>query len=88
VTGGDIAGIRARLPYLQDLGVNALYTTPLFAAPSNHKYDTSDYYRLTRPLAPMTTSQPSVREAHARGLRFVLTACSTIRARTGSRFGT
>lgn len=41
--GGDIAGLREKLPYLRDLGVNALYLMPMFAAESEHKYDASDY---------------------------------------------
>lgn len=41
--GGDLPGITQRLGYLEDLGVNALYLTPIFTAPSNHKYDTADY---------------------------------------------
>ncbi len=41
--GGDLWGIIEHLDYLQDLGVNALYLTPIFTSPSNHKYDTVDY---------------------------------------------
>ncbi len=41
--GGDIQGIRRELPYLRKLGVNALYLTPVFEAPSIHKYDPTDY---------------------------------------------
>lgn len=41
--GGDLAGIRDHVPHLTRLGVNALYLTPIFAAGSNHKYDTWDY---------------------------------------------
>lgn len=41
--GGDLLGLVDRLPYLQDLGVNALYLNPVFQAPSLHKYDTTDY---------------------------------------------
>jgi glycosidase len=41
--GGDLEGIRQRLPYLRDLGVTALYLNPVFSAESLHKYDTSDY---------------------------------------------
>jgi len=36
-------GIIQHLDYLQDLGINALYLTPVFTSPSNHKYDTVDY---------------------------------------------
>lgn len=41
--GGDLQGVRAKLDYLQDLGVEAIYFNPLFLSPSNHKYDTQDY---------------------------------------------
>ena len=41
--GGDLWGIIQHLDYLQDLGINALYLTPIFTSPSNHKYDTVDY---------------------------------------------
>jgi alpha-glucosidase len=41
--GGDLWGIIQRLDYLQELGINALYLTPIFTSPSNHKYDIVDY---------------------------------------------
>jgi alpha-glucosidase len=41
--GGDLQGIIQQLDYLQDLGISALYLTPIFTAPSNHKYDVADY---------------------------------------------
>ena len=44
--GGDLKGIAAHLPYLQDLGINALYLTPIFTARSSHGYDTTDYHRI------------------------------------------
>lgn len=43
VYGGDLEGVRQKLDYLQDLGVEAIYFNPLFVSPSNHKYDTQDY---------------------------------------------
>ena len=42
--GGDIQGIIDKLDYLQDLGINLIYLTPIFKANSNHKYNTTDYY--------------------------------------------
>jgi alpha-glucosidase len=43
--GGDLAGIDQKLSYIkQTLGADILYLTPIFEAPSNHKYDTADYY--------------------------------------------
>ncbi len=44
--GGDLQGIRQKLEYLDQLGINALYLTPIFTAPSNHKYDTADYLQI------------------------------------------
>lgn len=41
--GGDLQGIIQHLDYLQEFGINALYLTPIFTSPSNHKYDTVDY---------------------------------------------
>ena len=41
--GGDIQGIINRLGHLKRLGVNAIYLNPIFAANSNHKYNTTDY---------------------------------------------
>ncbi|WP_094603071.1 hypothetical protein SPSIL_000990 [Sporomusa silvacetica DSM 10669] len=47
--GGNLAGVISKLPYLAELGVTAIYFNPVFAAPSNHKYDTADY----RSIDPM-----------------------------------
>ena len=41
--GGDIQGIREKLPYLRRLGITAIYLNPVFQAESLHKYDASDY---------------------------------------------
>ena len=42
--GGDLKGVEQRLDYLEQLGVTALYFNPIFSSPSNHKYDTTDYF--------------------------------------------
>lgn len=41
--GGDLEGVRQKLDYLQELGIEVLYFNPLFVSPSNHKYDCQDY---------------------------------------------
>jgi len=41
--GGNLQGIIDKLPYLQELGISVIYLNPIFAAPSNHRYDTGDY---------------------------------------------
>lgn len=44
--GGDIAGVRAEIPYLKSLGVTAVYLNPVFEAPSPHKYDARSYVHI------------------------------------------
>lgn len=48
--GGDIAGIREKLPYLRELGVTALYLTPIFQSPSLHRYDATSYVHIDEHL--------------------------------------
>ncbi len=44
--GGDLAGLEEKLPYLKELGVNAIYLTPIFQGPSYHKYDVANYLHI------------------------------------------
>ena len=44
--GGDLQGVIDHLDYLEDLGINGIYFCPIFAAHSNHKYDTIDYFNI------------------------------------------
>jgi alpha-glucosidase len=41
--GGDLKGIYEKLDYIEELGIEVIYLNPIFASPSNHKYDTQDY---------------------------------------------
>lgn len=41
--GGDLAGLRDRLGYLKDLGINAIYLNPIFQAPTHHKYNATNF---------------------------------------------
>jgi glycosidase len=70
--GGDLAGIRARLDYLQSLGVTALYLNPIFMAPSNHLYDTTDYYAIDRYFGTNGDYESLVRLAKDRGMQIIL----------------
>lgn len=44
--GGDLEGIRQKLPYIKSLGTSILYLSPIFKARSNHRYDTGDYMEI------------------------------------------
>jgi cyclomaltodextrinase len=50
--GGDLQGLRDALPYLDSLGVTALYVNPLNDAPSLHKYDARHYHHVDVHLGP------------------------------------
>jgi glycosidase len=69
--GGDIAGIIEKLDDIAALGANALYMTPVFAAASNHKYDTADYHRIDPHFGSNADFARLAAEAGKRGIRVV-----------------
>ena len=70
--GGDLAGIREKLPYLKDLGVEALYLNPVFVSPSNHRYDTADYLHVDPHLGGDEALADLIAAAHGLGIRVIL----------------
>jgi glycosidase len=72
--GGDLKGIENHLEYLSDLGVNCIYLTPLFSSPSNHKYDTIDYYHVDEVFGGDSALKDLVAAAHEKGIRIILDA--------------
>ncbi len=70
--GGDLWGILEKLPYLEDLGVTALYLTPIFRASTNHRYDTEDYSEVDPALGGNEALKLLVSELHRRGMRLIL----------------
>ncbi len=70
--GGDLQGIIDKLDYLLDLGITALYLTPIFSSVSNHKYDINDYYKIDRQFGDEATFKRLVTLAHEKGLKIIL----------------
>ncbi len=70
--GGNIDGITERLDYLQELGVNALYLTPVFASACNHRYHTYDYYSIDPILGGNRSFARLIEKIHSRGMRIML----------------
>jgi glycosidase len=70
--GGTLGGVREKLPYLAELGVNCLWLSPVFESPSHHGYDPSDYYQVARRYGSNATLRLLIAEAHQRGMRVVL----------------
>jgi len=72
--GGNLRGITSRLGYLADLGVASLYSTPIFDAPANHRYDTRDYLAIAPMLGAESDLRTLVNESQARGIGLILDA--------------
>lgn len=70
--GGDLKGIRDKLLYLKSLGVTAIYLNPIFKAPSNHLYDTSDYYTIDPYFGTQGDWNSLVDNARRLGIRVIL----------------
>src|ERR1043166_7494237 len=70
---GDLPGIRARLPHLVDLGVDALWLSPIFPSPmADFGYDISDYTAIDPLFGTMTDFDGLLSDVHARGLRVIV----------------
>lgn len=70
--GGDLRGILQHFDYLLDLGINALYLNPIFAATSTHRYNTSDYFRIDPKLGTLADFHALIETAHRNGVRVIL----------------
>ena len=70
---GDLPGITARLDYLQTLGVDALWLSPIFASPQvDNGYDISDYRAVDPMFGTLDDLRALIRAADARGIGIVL----------------
>jgi alpha-glucosidase len=70
---GDIAGIRSRLPYLRELGVDAIWINPWYVSPqADAGYDVADYRRIDPRLGTLEEAEALLGEAHAHGIRVLL----------------
>jgi cyclomaltodextrinase len=70
--GGTLSGLISRLDYLEDLGVNCLWLTPIFPSPSHHGYDATDYETVEPRLGTDADLRELVHAAHQRGMRVLL----------------
>ncbi|RXZ81527.1 alpha-glycosidase [Paenibacillaceae bacterium] len=72
--GGDLQGVLDQLDYVEELGINAIYFTPIFTSPSNHKYDTVDYKKIDSQFGDIALLKQLVNACHERGIKVVLDA--------------
>ncbi|WP_030990709.1 glycoside hydrolase family 13 protein [Streptomyces sp. NRRL S-1813] len=70
---GDLAGIRSRLPYLRDLGVDAVWLSPFYASPqADAGYDVADYRTIDPMFGTLDDAEAVIREAHRLDLRIIV----------------
>ena len=70
--GGSLDGITSKLDYLASLSVSTIYLNPIFAAASNHRYDTADYLSIDPLLGTEDDFHRLCAEAEKRGIRVML----------------
>jgi cyclomaltodextrinase / maltogenic alpha-amylase / neopullulanase len=70
--GGDLWGVVEHLDHLVDLGINAIYLTPIFQSACNHRYHTHDYYQVDPMLGGNAALRGLIEAAHARHMRIML----------------
>ena len=75
--GGDLDGVTAALPYLQDLGVTALHLTPICESHSPHRYDAVDPTAIAPELGGEAAFARLLEAAHAKGLRVIVDVAAT-----------
>ncbi|GLZ43727.1 glycoside hydrolase family 13 protein [Actinokineospora sp. NBRC 105648] len=70
---GDLAGIRSRLPYLVDLGVDALWITPCYPSPmADGGYDVADYRDVDPLFGTLDDARALLADARAAGLKVIV----------------
>ncbi|MBI1293002.1 glycoside hydrolase family 13 protein [bacterium] len=70
--GGDLQTLRAKLDYVQDLGIDVLYLNPIQMAYTNHKYDAQDYFKVSPEYGTREDVTALADDLHARGMKLML----------------
>lgn len=70
--GGDLVGIKQKIPYLKKLGINAIYLNPIFYAATVHKYDCLDYFHVDPHFGGDQALVSLVEELHKNGIKIIL----------------
>ena len=70
---GDLPGITSRLDYLQQLGVDVVWLSPVYASPQDDNgYDISDYRAIAPEFGTMADFEQMLAAMHARGIRLMM----------------
>lgn len=69
---GDINGVTKKLDYIKDMGFNGIWLMPIMAAPSYHKYDTTDYESIDDEYGTIEDFKKLLEEAHKRDIKIII----------------
>ena len=70
---GDLQGVTSRLDYLQELGINVIWLSPVYQSPNvDNGYDISDYQAIQPEFGTMADFDELLKQAHRRGIRIVM----------------
>jgi alpha-glucosidase len=70
---GDVEGIRSRLPYLKELGVDAIWITPWYPSPQHdHGYDVADYMDIEPQYGTLADAEKLIKATHDHGIKFII----------------
>lgn len=69
---GDLNGIIKKLDYIEEMGFNGIWLTPIMPSPSYHKYDVTDYQAIDPVFGTMEDYEKLVKECHRRGIRLLV----------------
>ena len=72
IAGGNLKGITQKIDYLEDLGINALYLTPIFESDSNHKYNIKDYYKIAKDFGDECDLNELIQKLHDKDILIFL----------------
>lgn len=70
--GGDLEGIRQKIPYLKQLGITAVYLNPIFYAATVHKYDCLDYFHVDPHFGGDHALAELTKALHENGIKIIL----------------
>ena len=69
---GDLQGVRSKLPYLQELGINGIWFMPIHPSTTYHKYNVSDYYAIDPAYGTMEDFDALMADCQELGIKVIL----------------
>lgn len=70
--GGDLQGVKEKIPYMKELGITAVYLNPIFTAPSVHKYDCLDFFHVDPHFGGDEALAELSQALHENGMKLIL----------------